>query len=55
MIICYRLPEGLSQAQKNIDPTLAQALLVNGVIHCLPFLAKLTQSQCKYGTKRWLL
>ncbi|VEN42043.1 unnamed protein product [Callosobruchus maculatus] len=40
-----QLPEGLSQAQKNIDPSLAQALLVNGVIHCLPFLAKLTQSQ----------
>nr|CAH7727914.1 unnamed protein product [Callosobruchus chinensis] len=40
-----KLPEGLSQAQKNIDPSLAQALLVNGVIHCLPFLAKLTQSQ----------
>ncbi|CAH1994128.1 unnamed protein product [Acanthoscelides obtectus] len=40
-----QLPEGLSQAQKNIDPSLAHALLVNGVIHCLPFLAKLTQSQ----------
>nr|CAI5838672.1 unnamed protein product [Callosobruchus analis] len=40
-----KLPVGLSQAQKNIDPSLAQALLVNGVIHCLPFLAKLTQSQ----------
>nr|CAI5838670.1 unnamed protein product [Callosobruchus analis] len=40
-----QLPVGLSQAQKNIDPSLAQALLVNGVIHCLPFLAKLTQSQ----------
>lgn len=46
---CYtlRLPEGLSNAQKHIDPVLAQALLVNGVIHCLPFLAKLMQSQCK--------
>ncbi|XP_072379383.1 E3 ubiquitin-protein ligase LRSAM1-like isoform X1 [Diabrotica undecimpunctata] len=41
-----KLPEGLSHAQKNIDPSLAQALLLNGVIHCLPFLAKLTQSQC---------
>ncbi|KAG5896387.1 hypothetical protein JTB14_009592 [Gonioctena quinquepunctata] len=41
-----KLPEGLSEAQKNIDHSLAQALLVNGVIHCLPFLAKLTQSQC---------
>ncbi|XP_023020535.2 E3 ubiquitin-protein ligase LRSAM1 [Leptinotarsa decemlineata] len=41
-----KLPEGLSEAQKNISPSLAQGLLVNGVIHCLPFLAKLTQRQC---------
>ncbi|CAH1183755.1 unnamed protein product [Phaedon cochleariae] len=41
-----KLPDGLSQAQKNIDPLLAQALLINQVIHCLPYLAKLTQSQC---------
>ncbi|CAH1101966.1 unnamed protein product [Psylliodes chrysocephalus] len=40
-----KLPEGLSHAQKNIDPSLAQFLLLNGVIHCLPFLANLTQCQ----------
>ncbi|KAJ8934740.1 hypothetical protein NQ318_022812 [Aromia moschata] len=40
-----KLPKGLSQAQKNMDPALAQALLVHGVIHCLPFLAKLMLSQ----------
>lgn len=38
-----KLPEGL---KKNIDPKLAEALLSNGVLHCLPFLAKLTQSKC---------
>ncbi|CAG9854751.1 unnamed protein product [Phyllotreta striolata] len=42
-----KLPEGLSHAQKNIDPLLAQCLLFNGVIHCLPFLANLTQCQKK--------
>ncbi|XP_056639062.1 E3 ubiquitin-protein ligase LRSAM1-like isoform X1 [Diorhabda sublineata] len=52
-----KLPEGLSHAQKNIDPLLAQALLLNGVIHCLPFLAKLTQSNCdtRYITDNDLL
>ncbi|XP_066256421.1 E3 ubiquitin-protein ligase LRSAM1-like isoform X2 [Euwallacea similis] len=40
-----KLPQGLSHAQKNIDPRLAEMLLANGVLHCLPFLAKLTQSQ----------
>ncbi|XP_015834275.2 E3 ubiquitin-protein ligase LRSAM1 isoform X2 [Tribolium castaneum] len=41
-----KLPEGLSEAQKNMDPLLAQALLLNGVINCLPFLASLMQCQC---------
>ncbi|XP_063910580.1 E3 ubiquitin-protein ligase LRSAM1-like isoform X2 [Zophobas morio] len=41
-----KLPTGLSEAQKNIDPVLAQALLMNGVISCLPFLANMTQCQC---------
>ncbi|RZB40062.1 E3 ubiquitin-protein ligase LRSAM1-like [Asbolus verrucosus] len=41
-----KLPDGLSEAQRNMDPTLVQALLMNGVINCLPFLAKLTQCQC---------
>ncbi|CAH0547478.1 unnamed protein product [Brassicogethes aeneus] len=40
-----KLPTGLSQAQKNIDPLIGQALVMNGVLHCLPFLAKLTQCQ----------
>ncbi|CAG9763432.1 unnamed protein product [Ceutorhynchus assimilis] len=40
-----KLPDGLSRAQKNIDPKLAEILLANGVLHCLPFLAKLTQCQ----------
>jgi E3 ubiquitin-protein ligase LRSAM1 len=44
-----KLPEGLSEAQKNIDPMLAQALLLNGVINCLPFLAKMTQ--CQYDVE----
>ncbi|XP_019766532.2 E3 ubiquitin-protein ligase LRSAM1 isoform X4 [Dendroctonus ponderosae] len=44
-----KLPEGLSQAQRNIDPKLAEMLLANGVLHCLPFLAKLTQ--CQSNTK----
>lgn len=34
------LPSGLSEAQKNITPALAETLLLAGVIHCLPFLAK---------------
>lgn len=41
------MPEGLSQAQNNIEPALSQALLMNGVIHCLPYLAKITQCFCK--------
>ncbi|KAJ8927929.1 hypothetical protein NQ314_019559 [Rhamnusium bicolor] len=48
-IILNKLPKGLSEAQRNIDPALAQTLLINGVIHCLPFLAKLTQHQ--YDTR----
>lgn len=40
-----RLPLGLSEAQRNLDPNLCQELLIAGVIHCLPFLAKLIQ--CK--------
>ncbi|KAH1010837.1 hypothetical protein HUJ05_005079 [Dendroctonus ponderosae] len=47
--VVFRLPEGLSQAQRNIDPKLAEMLLANGVLHCLPFLAKLTQ--CQSNTK----
>lgn len=43
--LLQKLPEGLSQAQKNLDPKLAEALLINGVLHCVPFLAKLTQSK----------
>lgn len=39
----------MSLAQRNMDPALAQALLAKGVIHCLPFLAKLTQYQCKHS------
>lgn len=42
-----RLPNGLSETQKNLDPSLCQDLLMAGVIHCLPFLAKLTQCKCK--------
>lgn len=38
-----RLPVGLSEAQKNLDPNLCQDLLMAGVLHCLPFLAKLIQ------------
>ncbi|XP_044272440.1 E3 ubiquitin-protein ligase LRSAM1-like [Tribolium madens] len=45
-----KLPEGLSEAQKNIDPLLAQALLLNGVISCLPFLANLMQ--CQYNVEK---
>ncbi|KAJ8919764.1 hypothetical protein NQ315_006293 [Exocentrus adspersus] len=44
-----KLPKDLSLAQRNMDPGLAQALLAKGVIHCLPFLAKLTQYE--YDTK----
>ncbi|XP_050311720.1 E3 ubiquitin-protein ligase LRSAM1-like isoform X2 [Anthonomus grandis grandis] len=40
-----KFPEGISHAQKNMDPKLVEILLSNGVIHCLPFLAKLTQSE----------
>lgn len=42
-----RLPVGLSEAQKNLDPGLCQDLLMAGVISCLPFLAKLAQCRCK--------
>ncbi|XP_044748828.1 E3 ubiquitin-protein ligase LRSAM1-like isoform X2 [Coccinella septempunctata] len=42
-----RIPEGLVECQKNIDPLLAEALLMNGVIHCLPHLAKIMQSDYK--------
>lgn len=35
-----RLPSGLAEAQKNMNPNLAESLLIAGVIHCLPFLAK---------------
>lgn len=40
------MPDSLLTAQMNFDPALSQALLMNGVIHCLPFLAKVTQSVC---------
>ncbi|XP_045461834.1 E3 ubiquitin-protein ligase LRSAM1-like isoform X1 [Harmonia axyridis] len=39
-----RIPEGIAKCQKNIDPLLAEALLMNGVIHCLPHLAKIMQN-----------
>lgn len=42
-----RLPSGLSEAQNNINPSLAQALLMAGVIHCLPFIAKWAQVECE--------
>ncbi|XP_018574898.1 E3 ubiquitin-protein ligase LRSAM1-like isoform X2 [Anoplophora glabripennis] len=44
-LLLDKLPKDLSLAQRNVDPNLAQALLAKGVIHCLPFLAKLTQYQ----------
>ncbi|XP_049819054.1 E3 ubiquitin-protein ligase LRSAM1 isoform X3 [Aethina tumida] len=47
-ILLDKLPDGLSQAQKNINPILGQALVLNGAMHCLPFLAKFTQ--CQYDT-----
>lgn len=45
----FRLPPGLSEAQKNMNPALAEALLMSGVIHCLPFLAKWSQNESKYN------
>lgn len=42
-----RLPVGLSEAQKNLDPKLCHELLMAGVLHLLPFLAKLIQ--CRQG------
>ncbi|XP_076263957.1 E3 ubiquitin-protein ligase LRSAM1-like isoform X4 [Rhynchophorus ferrugineus] len=43
-----RLPEGLSEAQKNIDHKLLEILLSKGVLHCLPFLASIIQSQWNF-------
>ncbi|KAF5273286.1 hypothetical protein FQR65_LT04708 [Abscondita terminalis] len=40
-----RIPSSISEAQKNIDPRLGSALLMNGVLHCLPFLAHLAQTE----------
>ncbi|KAF5288237.1 hypothetical protein FQA39_LY04005 [Lamprigera yunnana] len=40
-----RIPSSISDAQKNIDPRLGSALLMNGVLHCLPFLAHLVQAE----------
>ncbi|KAL3285366.1 hypothetical protein HHI36_019474 [Cryptolaemus montrouzieri] len=42
-----RTPEGINKAQNNIDPILGEALLMNGVIHCLPFLARIMQNDYK--------
>ncbi|KAK4877286.1 hypothetical protein RN001_009792 [Aquatica leii] len=40
-----RIPHSISEAQKNIDPRLGSALLMSGVLHCLPFLAHLAQTE----------
>ncbi|KAK9877237.1 hypothetical protein WA026_016981 [Henosepilachna vigintioctopunctata] len=45
--LLQRTPEGLREAQKNIDPLLGEALLMNGVIHCLPYLSKILQGDCE--------
>lgn len=41
-----RTPGGILNAQKNLNPKLAEHLLVNGVIHCLPYIARLIQIGC---------
>lgn len=43
--MCYRMPTTIIEAQKNMDPGLSQALLMSGVLHCLPFLAHLAQTE----------
>ncbi|KAK5642385.1 hypothetical protein RI129_008552 [Pyrocoelia pectoralis] len=40
-----RIPSSISEAQKNIDPRLGSSLLMCGVLHCLPFLAHLIQTE----------
>ncbi|KAF2896781.1 hypothetical protein ILUMI_09399 [Ignelater luminosus] len=40
-----RMPTTITEAQKNMDPGLSQALLMSGVLHCLPFLAHLAQTE----------
>lgn len=39
------LPLEMMEAQRNIDPLLAESLLMLGVIHCLPFLARILLKQ----------
>lgn len=40
-------PIDLSTSAKSIDPDLGYNFLVNGVVHCLPFLSKIWQSKGK--------
>lgn len=47
-----RQPERARDIQRNIDPEFAQELLFEGVIHCLPFLAKWAQTSGKISCKK---
>lgn len=40
-------PTDLSISANSIDPALGYNFLVNGVVHCLPFLSKIWQSKAK--------
>ncbi|XP_022908805.1 E3 ubiquitin-protein ligase LRSAM1-like isoform X2 [Onthophagus taurus] len=38
--ILDHLPKGIVEAQNNMNPNLVEALLMEGVLHCIPFLSK---------------
>lgn len=42
-----RRPTGLAESQNDLNIGVAQHLLMSGVIHCLPFLARWAQNEGK--------
>ena len=45
--IIFRMPTGVLEIRKNINPNIADALLMSGVIHCIPFLVKWSHNECE--------
>ncbi|GJQ76835.1 hypothetical protein Trydic_g15042 [Trypoxylus dichotomus] len=44
-LLMDRMPSGIIECQKNINPSLVEALLMAGVWHCVPFLLKWSNNE----------
>lgn len=46
-LLMDRMPSGIVDCQRNMNPSLVEALLMAGVWHCIPFLLKWSNNESK--------